>query len=204
MTRTKQTQRLNQPGDMGMLPQLPTGPQVNSTAQKKRKSSTSSREQTKQSTPCKKPGRPKKKKKKKEINYLFDLVRKAKGCKTEADVKKLLISEKLDFIDWLTRKSRETFYEDRFLHEVLKRVEHCKHEIFDVFGEGNCLFYCLLLMLKLENNTTLSNSPTVTTRYLVAKLRKQLVDYFIERYEDPHDAEKMRLRLEILPPDNDE
>ena len=45
-------------------------------------------------------------------------------------------------------------------------------------------------MLKLENNTTLSNSPTVTTRFLVRKLRKQLVDYFIERYKDPNDKEK--------------
>ena len=111
MARTKQTQRLNQPGGMGMLPQLPTGPKVNSTAQKKRKSSTSPRGQTKQSTPRKKPGRPKKKKKK-DISYLFDLVRKAKGYKTAEDVKKLLSSEKFDFIDWLSRNSIETSYED--------------------------------------------------------------------------------------------
>ena len=111
MARTKRTARANQPGGMGMLPELATGPQVNSSAQKKRKASTSPREQTKQSTPRKKPGRPKKKKKK-DISFLFDLVRKAKGCKTAEDVKKLLSSEKFDFIDWLSRNSIETFYED--------------------------------------------------------------------------------------------
>ena len=97
-----------------------------------------------------------------------------------------------------------TSYKDRFLHKALDRVEHCRHEIFDVFGDGNCLFYCLLLMLKLDNNNILSNSPTVTTKFLVRKLRKQLVDYFIERYEDRNDKASMTLRLEILPPDDDE
>ena len=109
MPRLKHTARVHQPGGMGMLPELATGPQVSSSARKKRKSSTSPRGQTKQSTPRKKPGRPKKKK---DISYLFDLVRKAEGYKTAEDIKKLLSSEKLDFIDCLSRNSIETSYED--------------------------------------------------------------------------------------------
>ena len=100
------------------------------------------------------------KKKSKKKRSIADIIRYVKN-KTGADVQALMKELKLDFINWDSRSDRVTQLEDRFLHKALNDI-NCEHEILDVYGDGNCLFYGLLFLLRMKE-MTLSNSKTIKT-----------------------------------------
>ena len=54
-----------------------------------------------------------------------------------------------------------------------------KHHIIDVAGDGNCLFYCFAIILKLEERNVSNEGKKVAT-----SLRKELQDYFDSKVED--------------------
>ena len=60
-----------------------------------------------------------------------------------------------------------------------KWIHERNHQIIDVAGDGNCLFYCFAIILKLEERDVSNEGKKVAT-----SLQKELQDYFDSKVED--------------------
>jgi len=158
MARTKQTTRKDAPllVEQRLQALLPTGPQVPPAKTQPVKNATKKTSATKSpatKSPATKAKTPQKKKSQPQaeqinwIDHLLQLMEKMNSCKDDDEIRTLLKEEKLDFIDFESLRNIVTYHEDRFVHQGVQ----CPHAIFDVYGDGNCLFYSLLLLLRVHD-----------------------------------------------------
>ena len=97
-----------------------------------------------------------------------------KNAKTLRD---MLSKRKMDYVDWYTRYDQASIEENRFIQNALDEVEDCRYELLDVFGDGNCLYYCLILMCRVKK-LRVYTSGNMVTRTVVLKMRERLIDCY--------------------------
>ena len=162
MPRTKQTKRSNPPGALQLLPPLPSGRRIND--------------------------------ERKRMFSINDFVRTLTAAETlgEKAVFDALEDKKIQYIDWWSRHDDASQQEERFIRNAINKVEGCNYQLIDVFGDGNCLFYCLLLLLRM-NGEKLCTHPATLMNTFVMKLRKELYDHYEDHYKDNESKSKNHL-----------
>ena len=124
MPRTKQTKRSNPQAVLQLLPPLPSGRNIGDETNKTNEQFSINALVTKLTA----------------FNAIEDRV------KREEEVANALEAKKLHYIDWWSRYNDACLQEERFIGKAINEVEGCDYQLLDVYGDGNCLFYCLLLV----------------------------------------------------------
>ena len=84
--------------------------------------------------------------------------------------------------------------ENQYVHSHLEDFkDYLNYEILEVYSDGNCLYYCMLFLLKVNNMTVHELGNLLdTSKNLTEKLRenlrdKYIVDYSLLKHYDYHD-----------------
>ena len=161
MPRTKQTARPNPPCPLNATPRLATAPHhallLGQNTEESPEQIPETRVQTANETsesliseiPDLKP-RPKE-----SLFYVVRLGHAIEGVTLPVEeerkyIREMLSKQKMDYVDWYSQYEQASVEENRFIHNCLDEIEHCTYELLDVFGDGNCLYYCLILMCKVK------------------------------------------------------
>ena len=185
MARTKQKSRQKEPAPLKLTPRLPSGRSIGQSASvasrqcSRSTSNKSSGSTTSGTLKQSSTSRPNLSPKKNET--IFDILQLGESLNNSKDVKEMLSLQKMGYVNQSRRSTRLYELENRFVHNALRGVEHCRHEIIDVYGDGNCLFYCLLLQLKLLGRPILKNSDCYND--VVKSFRKSLRDQYKKFYD---------------------
>ena len=201
MARTKQTARPNPPGPLNATPRLATAPHHDlllgqNTEQSPEQTpevigqgAKETSESLMSEIPYLKP-RPKE-----SLFYVVRLGHTIEGVPLSVEeehkyIRVMLSKRKMDYVDWYSQYERASVEENRFIHNCLDEIEHCEYELLDVFGDGNCLFYCLILMCKVYKRKVYT-SGNMATRTAVLKMREALIGYYNQIFSENDENKQM-------------
>ncbi len=111
--------------------------------------------------------------------------------------------------DYVSEEFKDTLIEERenqYLNGVLAKIDDVDHRIVDVYGDGNCLYYCLLFVLRVHKIQLKGSKSNSTTRTLMKLLRSQLQEFYQENFvaKDGDRVKKTKLKNYFLSYDDDE
>ena len=101
--------------------------------------------------------------------------------------------------DYVSEEFKDTLIEERenqYLNGVLAKIDDVDHRIVDVYGDGNCLYYCLLFVLRVHKIQLKGSKSNSTTRTLMKLLRSQLQEFYQENFvaKDGDRVKKTKLK----------
>ena len=92
-------------------------------------------------------------------------------CREEpASLFQINLANEFDYVSKVYDNTLIEQRENQYLNGVLAKIDDIDHRIVDVYGDGNCLYYCLLFVLKVHKIKLKDSRRNSSTKTLMKLL----------------------------------
>ena len=128
-------------------------------------------------------------------------------CREEpASLFQINLANEFDYVSEVYNNMLIEQRENQYLNGVLAKIDDIDHRIVDVYGDGNCLYYCLLFVLKVHKIKLKDSRRNSSTKTLMKLLQSQLQEFYWENFasEDGDRVKETKLKNCFLSYNEDE